>query len=369
MPLTGESIGRAMRENKQPLKKGEEGILHPIQLSDQEYFAKVWRGKHFDNYSSLSYETEANKTSVSPFWHKVKFYEGVLLSDAFPEQTLRVHAAFEPRIKNEPDKVSFTYESGRPITVTKKVQGEEGVQKKRDEIMDAFYDDHLPSFKPDEKGILRNPDVYASILKIADADIKMQSIFGKILSFQNFREKNPTESLLRIAQEIRAEYPKSSLAEMCESGLVPAHPTFNFIPTKENNEHGPQGVFIEVAIADLDLLRKKLLSTCESEKDRSSVERKIGRYVLFSTLDKIYDNLFISQHKASAPPSLRNDSAVVNEVWKKLELARQKIDKKPPESIQRYLGTLYSELENFLEKETDKDSLLQKISNLDIDFE
>jgi hypothetical protein len=124
----------------------------------------------------------------------------------------------------------------------------------------------------------------------------------------------------------------------------------------------------EVAIADLDLLRKKLLSTCESEKDRSAVERKIGRYVLFSTLDKIYDNLFISQHKASAPPSLRNDSAVVNEVWKKLELARQKIDKKPPESIQRYLGTLYSELENFLEKETDKDSLLQKISNLDIDF-
>src|SRR3990167_9953533 len=102
MPRLPGDIEHAIGESD-PEEKwyGEEGILHRIGLHGDRYFAKQWRGKHYAGEHSglsVSYAETSGRTPVSPFWHKVKYYEAKLIHDAFPDRTLEMSVAYDPRI-------------------------------------------------------------------------------------------------------------------------------------------------------------------------------------------------------------------------------------------------------------------------------
>lgn len=360
MPFTPKGIEKAISQSQEK-KLGEEGVLHHVSLNNKNYFAKQWRGKHYSGNDkrkiSFAYEEVSDRSPTSPFWHKVKYYEYALIHSAFPESTLKISAGYDSRIKKNDNNHEFIFDKGRPVTLAKEVPGDSEARRKRDEIIDSFYEKYLSYFKPDEHGVLRSTNGLETRLLLFEVDYKMQEAFGRELYISKFDWSKPKESLQWLADEARRINPQSKMANFFESGLIPSHPEFNFIPTDESNSDGLQGVFIEMAIADIDSLRTKLVSSGQSPK---KVDKKIERYMIYRTLDDIYDDLFVSQN-FTGEESLRNDADIVNAVFQILNTLREHIDKQGLSDSEELIDQVYTNLYYTFEDHDNKDSLLHAL--------
>ncbi len=356
MPFTPESILKAIKDSHQTPKRGEEGILHGIALGDKRLYAKEWRGKHFEGEhiapESYSYEDRSEMTPVSPFWFKLKYYEGLLLDTAFPGQTLRVHAAYDPRISVDEQVSNFAFGHGRPITITPAVESGSDAQKRRDELIDTTYNEYFAHFQPNDRGILKSKNMLGMVC-LQRADWQMLDELGEEFMGQEVHWDNPTKTLHEWERAITAINPRSIIIDFLRSGLLPNHPTFNFIPTQERSERGAEGVFIEVVILDPELLRRRLLERDSSPEYQKQINWKINRYLLFKALDEAYDELFLAQH--SSDGTLKHDPEILNQVFRLLERIRQRIEKSTDtlsslREIQSAKRSLYWLFEDYSEK-------------------
>lgn len=141
---------------------------------------------------------------------------------------------------------------------------------------------------------------------------------------ERFDWHKPEESLREYTIAARETNPQSIIVKLLESGILPVHPALNFIPTANTTKEGPQGVFIEADIADINLLRRKLLEHDQSPENERRINRKINRYLLLKQLDQIYDEIFISQNYTPTD-SLKHDPEVVNAVFQILNELGKKI--------------------------------------------
>lgn len=318
MIFTPEMIQRNIVEDEQERKYGEEGILSRIELNQKSYFAKQWRGKHYEGGNinvSYSYDEKMDFSPVSPFWAKLKYYESSLLNQALPGLTIDIATAFDPRIKkNEKGDLEFDFTKGLPVTLSKDVEGDPSLRADRDKIIDSTYEEYFDHFEPDENGILRSKNFLSSLQVLFRADAAMQERFGKEFSLNEFDWDNVSASFRRLKEKVVAINPDSPIVEMLDAGVMPTHPEFNFIPTQET-ERGVEGVFIEVAIADLDRFYDHLLKDVDTPKRQQKIKNRFNRYVLLRKLDQIYDELLVSMNYGDKE-SVTRDKEVVNEVFR-----------------------------------------------------
>ena len=346
MPYTPERINKQIENvEASEIKKGEEGILYPITLDGESYYAKSWRGKHFENAPAVAYHEEANKTPTSPFWFKVKYYESLLIHEAFPNHTLKVHIGYDPRISKDGE---FDYSKGRPVTVTTQVPRDTPKGKIRDEIIDKTYERYMAHTYADKKGIL---SAHPRTSRITfEADEAMQHLIGEELHVGGFNWQSPHESLHALRRKAVEINPDSIVVDFITSGIIPVHPEFNFIPTENDNKYKtPHGVFLELAIVEPEWLKMKLLSRDSSPEYKEKVTRLVDRYVFLRSLDQMYDNLFYFQHVPALLEIYKSvDVEIVNYVYQILEKVRQRYDTE--ENNQRNLLLMLPKLERSLMK-------------------
>ncbi|PIR77323.1 MAG: hypothetical protein COU30_03110 [Candidatus Magasanikbacteria bacterium CG10_big_fil_rev_8_21_14_0_10_38_6] len=130
-------MARQIQEKKEPDEIGEEGILTKIELpiptktktndDTETYFAKQW----YDNQERQTPDKahpEKGGELMSPYFHKIKYYESQLIHKALPEQTIRIEAAYDPRIDTQ-GQFSAT-KKDFPVTITKEVNAPPKQKKK-----------------------------------------------------------------------------------------------------------------------------------------------------------------------------------------------------------------------------------------------
>lgn len=341
MPRLPRDIERAIgRSDPEEKWYGEEGILHRIGLDDGRYFAKQWRGKHYEGEQagrSVTYAEERGFSPASPFWHKVKFYEAKLVHDAFPDSTLEMSVAYDPRITPDADGgATFIPDAGRPVTVTREVEGDPKLRAERDDIVSDAYDDVWASRSPDAWGVMRTKHQSGAFYR---ADVAMAERFGRELFPPIVSHAADMRTwTTRNIEAVRGWYPKSELLEMLEAGLIPVHPGVNFIPTAESDSlRGPKGVYLELVIGDLDRLRAKLHERCGDDACRAQVDRRIERYAMYRVLDEIYDSIFIDQ-SLLGPMDILNDPEVMNAAFQMLRAAQERIEREGIAHADRWLA-------------------------------
>lgn len=372
MPLLPRGIESAL-SNKRPDIVGEEGILYKIPLRNQEYFAKQWRGKHFVD-APVTYSVESGKTPVSPYWHKVKFYEQALIHQAFPENSVKMSVAYDPRINKDPSSAEWRFDAdgGRPVTVTMEVRGDEDLQTLRNDIIKEGYQAMYATQEPDEKGVMRrtkNPwieEENRSALgkAVSDADDKMQELLGRELHVPLYDPKEPENSItfLKWLAELKNE--DSILVRFFDHGLVPVHPEFNFIPTAPSDSTGPRGVFLEVTILDPQALLQKLLAKHPSKGEKESVEKKMNAYLLYRKLDEIYDGIFAEEYAAEVEDPILTNPEVKNAVFQVLEGAKQHARTLLPQRVPQFMDTLSMRLDEAIHSHADTSSVLKDLGKI-----
>ncbi|MBI4449571.1 hypothetical protein HY634_00770 [Candidatus Uhrbacteria bacterium] len=351
MPRLPGDIERAMgQSDPRETWYGEEGILRRIGLDDGRYFAKRWRGKHYEGEHagrSVSYSEESGRTPVSPFWHKVKFYETKLIHDAFPDSTLEMSAAYDPRIVPGADgDAQFMPGTGRPVTVTREVEGDLKLRAERDRIVRAAYDEVFEHRAPNTHGELQQHQGTGAFYR---ADMAMAERFGRELlgPLVSHDEHLRDKWVDRNIENVRHWYPGSDVLEILEAGLIPIHAGLNFIPTAEPDpERGPQGVYLELAVGDLERLRAKLHAQCADDACRTKIDRRIERYAMYRVLDDLYDGIFIDQHFLNETDAL-NDSNVMNGAFQMLRAVQERIERDGLADADVWLTDLRDRLRHF----------------------
>ncbi len=369
MPLLPSEIERAIL-NKKPEMVGEEGVLYSIPLRNEAYFAKQWRGKHFVD-ATATYSVESGKTPVSPYWHKVKFYEQALIHQAFPENSVKMSAAYDPRIHKDTSSSEWKFDpdNGRPVTVIVEVRGDESLQALRDQIIKDGYKGMYATQEADKKGMMRrtkNPWIETedqSTLEktVSDTDDKIRKLLGKELVVPLYDPKEPKNSITLLKWLAEQKNKDSILCRFFDHGLVPVHPEFNFIPTAPSDSGGPKGVFLEVTILDPQALLNKLLDTHPSQEERNLISKKMNTYLLYRKLDEIYDQIFAKQYTAEIEDPILINPEVKNAVFQVLEYAKQHARTLPPQRISEFLDTLSLRLDESVHSHTDTSSVLEDL--------
>src|SRR3989339_700203 len=107
MPFTPDRIRRKLEGRRADIQ-ADEGLLYKIQLNNTDYFAKQWHGKHGmyvhdHEVETVMFSEDSERSAVSPYWAKLKYYEAALVHRALPDQTVKIHLAHDPRIVQQPN--------------------------------------------------------------------------------------------------------------------------------------------------------------------------------------------------------------------------------------------------------------------------
>lgn len=371
MPLLPRSVEAGLA-NQKPEIIGEEGVLYKIPLRNEVYFAKQWRGKHFVD-APVTYSVESGKTPVSPYWHKVKFYEGALVHQAFPESSIEMAASYDPRIKRSAPSGDWAFdkEGGRPVTVTLEVKGDKDVQALRDEIIRAGYARMYAAQEPDRKGVMRKKRMWVeeemrtgSESAVGDTDDKVRKLLGDELHVGLYNPAHPKESLERLQLLAEKHHPNSLLIPFFEHGLVPVHPEFNFIPTRAPDASGPKGVFLEVAIIDHEVLLEKLLEKASSPEEKVLLKRKMNRYLLYRKLDEIYDELFFDRYNPRVKDPRLENADLHNAVFQLLEAIKRHAETLPAKNVGAFLSTMSDRLRKAFDDGYDVQETVEELAKV-----
>lgn len=344
---------RSIHESKEPKFLGEEGLLTPVTLNTDAYYAKQWRGHHGEGgFFNLFYGRNVDRSGVSPFWVKTKFYEYSLMHEAFPDRILKIEGAVEPRVSK--DGVAFDYRGIRPVTLTKAVEGDADLRKRREEIVSQVYTSQEDEEILDEQGrILRHRNPRRSVAAAYRVDKEMRAAFGQDLGVRDFIAHDTFEQqdwIELFVEVVNEEFPGTRVAEMANAGIVPVHAEFNFIPTAPADERGANGVFLEAVIFDPARLMKTLVERRVQElgpnADRQRIEAevadKVNRYLVLRKLDETYDKLFMSGHKNREDDSGGvNDRVAVADVYRAFDRVRARVDRERTRFDEDFFFGLY----------------------------
>jgi hypothetical protein len=281
----------ALVANMQPTTKGEEGLLYLVEGN----YVKKWRGGHFNNFTynvfTVIHSDDTPGSPQSPYKHAREFYQAKLVQLAFPNVTLDVVCAYDPRIQGPIDQVrTFDPLAGRPTTITPEVVAHPELGRARDQIMKKFYDRFLGEiWQPNGHGRMEGRNIGLHRKTVALAEQEIEDILGNFGVV--FISAGP--STIRNVNKMLKE--KRTAFELISYGILPVHPEFNFIPTAESHPtYGPQGVFIEVELVD----EKRYFQMIGKRKDvdQRRVTELMKAYCMYKKLDNEYIDFFVD-HK------------------------------------------------------------------------
>lgn len=300
---TQRKIKRRHLERGGPDRMGEEGILHIVTVGDERYFAKQWYNV---GEKRLITDPASETSTASPYWHKVKFYEEKLINAAFPDVTVQMAAAYDPRIqKNPAGQYEFDYSAGRPVTLTKEVKADAALMQQRDAITNPLYDHMLSYHQVTQYGYSATPDERREFYRlITEANDKLDQLFGNEAMALNFTvsgQAPPRDITINNAREIaqRASvknYPNSLLARFWRYGILAIHPQVNFIPEgKDAITNTVQGRYIELGIFDIDRFIQQWQQD-HTQAEMDALLPKLKRYELARTLDDLFDRIVTKEY-------------------------------------------------------------------------
>lgn len=315
------------RLEKQPDFIGEEGILHILDrpLPDtkearstvppgsaevaRRYYLKQWYGMGEKGVATL---IENGRSPSSPYWAKLKYWEYKIIHSLFPDNTLHLVAAIDPRIKKDatsPSGHSFDFNSpDLPLTASFEVVGDKEKERVRDGIIRPAYDRMIAYRRRRLCGLPLEPGEREGFFRLVmETDERIREEFGQELGGMQPEpgSQQPLPFDLVLARA-KSAYPDSAITHMMEYGVAPIHPEFNFIPqTRPADEKHPHGTFIELMIGDHDRLLKKAAQIFSNNKDGEkkygNLEAQVYHYVLYLYLDCLFD--LLSRHDPDSPAS------------------------------------------------------------------
>jgi len=320
---------------------GEESVAHRITIDDHEYYAKQWRGKHQRGYQESPYYVEdSDRSPVSPFWVKLKFWEHHLMHEAFPDQIVAMPGAYDPRISN--DGKTFDFEHGRPVSLTKVVETTKVLQDERDRIIKPLYDSVQRHERRGKRDLVKQVFSFESVpvhYLVHEVDEGMRKRFGEDLGIRPYVNLAIYDSEVvrqRFIRTIESKFPNTRMAELVKAGILPTHAEANWIPTGEADERGVKGVVIEASIFDPERLRQKLIEARRGKKKQLKeedqeriaqyIDQELYRFYLLQQIDAIYNQIFFSEEKEGIEGANTNP-VVRKEVFRLLERIRQRYDK------------------------------------------
>jgi hypothetical protein len=333
------------RERRQPDAVGEEGILDRIDLDGKGYYAKHWYSVHGDlgrrlKLSEVDLESKSAKdpelaSRLSPFWHKVKYYEYRLIAEQFPDLAVKMVGAFEPRLqKGEDGKMQIAKPEKFPVTVTEEIVTDPAVAEQRDQLIDAAYQEIFSYYethgrKPFIRGVpdpQREAAFESTLRTVVDTDASIRSLYGLELESGRLDPDDPS-GLARLVVELRSRQADPRMTALLEAGILPMHPEFNFLPTEYSAEPGQtKGVFLELLLIDPKRFLRTVMKTADADQ-AGSVARLFDRYMVYRASDQIYTELLPALGNRIGEDAHR-DPAVQSAMFRLVEEYRRMIEKR-----------------------------------------
>ncbi|MFA6475072.1 MAG: hypothetical protein WCV88_02605 [Patescibacteria group bacterium] len=289
-----------------PDKTGEEGRVYFFGTPDDPQVLKEWYQTHWHGQIE---RTTGKKIPISPFHHKTKYYEMSLIYELFPEHTIGVTGAADPRLDSAADG------AGYPVTVMKRVSGDPTQQAEYDAIIDKAYETLLDQTQTIEQKKRATQKADRAVVKHFGSDLR-DTVRETSARATDQSPAATIDRALKLAREIN---PDSVVVQMLEHGIAPVRPQFNFIPGQASH-----GTFIEVEIIDRDRLRKKL----NDRQNHEVLQRRFTRYDIFRQLDLAYTLLF-----CNCPQSLIDDPAVQQAAYEALITTKHYLETTPADRI------------------------------------
>ena len=324
-----------------PDKMGEEGIINAVYSgldNEREFFAKQWY--RVNTGKRILSSPESRESPCSPYWVKAKYYEYNAMHDVFPEVVVSMAGAFDPRITRRKNRTyHFSYEKGRPVTLTRIVKGNPVDVEKRDQVIDKAYDKMLAYHRDTKHGLQAQPNETRILFEIVgQADKEMQDLFGRELHASCIDSSlAPHYAIEMLLKQARKVNPQSPIVKFLEFGIIPIHPEFNFIPNDQTETaERPHGVFLELSLIDQERFITGVNSSLPADKAKSVINR-VKRFAFYQSLDIAFDSLIVGgymeshffRERVSPEQIYKYGPEVQNALFNLFETVRKKFEKKP----------------------------------------
>jgi hypothetical protein len=312
MPFTPNRIDRAIRRRKQSLREqqlrkdpvGEEGVLSKVEISGAQYMAKEWRGGHRfaeQRKSTVIFDADGERASVSPFWFKLKKLEHTLMHRAVPDLVPEIVAGYDPRfVRTQDGKTTFDPTiPGRPVTMAPFIESSAPEAAPTAAVLEQAYAEASGFYDIDSEGIRRprpggNP--YTPLLLGIKYDALLEQEFGE-LGPTFFDSTKPVQSMSVAIAYFEDSHPNSPLLPLLRAGIVPHHPQWNFIPTGRNEGGHMRGVIVEASVGDPERLisairdrERGTIPAAEQQNELRKLRAAVNRLALYRFLDQMYDD-------------------------------------------------------------------------------
>lgn len=284
---------------------GDEGIVHRVELEDRAYFVKHWYAAHPQTHGSEPYYLPATTfltqqgidleqlkpkpdttQTFSPFWAKLIHAEQGVIHTLFPEHTVAIEAAYDPRIDATQDH-TFDPRRGLPVTVSRAVEADPNKMPAIEAILEKVYNhiaEHTTTTSVFDSTIDRT--VLNALAK------EIETITGEHLHLESSDKKltKKMDWLDLIIDYVKKVAPDSVLIDMLRAGILPMHPEINFIPTAEQKSKPPHGVIIEAHIVNSQRLKKAIHKRPLDQ--RPGLLSDIGRFEKLRRADMLFDRWY-----------------------------------------------------------------------------
>ncbi|MDP3970868.1 MAG: hypothetical protein Q8P90_04150, partial [bacterium] len=247
-PLLPQNFER-MRQDKEPDVIGEEGALFHF----GSHWLKQWSSAHEQGVSVP--DRHAENSSLSPYWHKMQFYENKLINGLFPDNTIHISAGYDNRITKDGDEHRFTMKGEKPATISEDATGDgERAEKYRSIVYPLYRDTKhtLDAIRTGRDFNDRFADRYDKAFDEAE-DKLLENLDAE--EFRLFHGYHPelahgVEGLIsHLEKEVKKINPDSDVLELLKAGIVPMHPSLNFVPDEDQSGgRGPRGTYLELTI-------------------------------------------------------------------------------------------------------------------------
>lgn len=286
-----------MREGQTPDVLGEEGAL----FHNDAFWIKRWTYEHGQNLEINDRHQEAS--TIGPHYAKFQYYQNKLIHTLFSENTIDIVAGYDPRItKDEDGGHSFSLEGGKPTTVSKHVEVEGQIAEDYQDTVHSMYAETAGDYeaiKRSQGGV--DPELrerYDSTFD--DVDDKLREMINaeefKLYQgdFGDLTDPKVMEGFLRrLSTETRKINPKSPILEMLKAGVVPVHPSINFIPRESRDQSKkPDGTFLELKLFGFDRMEQYIRRLRRHDPEKhAKAQRMFEKFKIFNDINGMYDRL------------------------------------------------------------------------------
>lgn len=309
MPLSPEELRREVEpqipDQARADFRGEEAFLSRVQVQGEPHWAKSWYRTHVDHRRpGFTLPLNLNAAALSPFFYRVRELEYSIMHQAFPEFTVDMVGAYDPRIRSEANEPVFNMLEGRPVTVTAEAQGDDVLAPQIMQVKREAYArliPHVDYLRTSGLGVGSHDPTIMAVRTMADK--RIQQIVGPDIhlvgpSDLDFGSKSPL-SHQQLRSRLAQRSPNNAMIDLIDAGIIPVHPEFNFVPgDRETHPRPPHGTFLEMQIYDPEKLRQWFIrqgrSGSMSKEQVDQVTANLDEYLHCMELDYLYTDLALS---------------------------------------------------------------------------